>query len=379
MSATRDAKPSGSRASGGRKPSIPNARATLHGSSDTRVNSSRNEGWPESGKASALGWTIGERIVCAWPHRSGTEPRVDNACARARLRNPFDPARTSAVGAGSSGCSRTGITATWAPHRSMLRWPTRWRPRASARAGEDGDDAIDERVCLARVAANRDGGGDDAARGGARGSSAEASGLARGPRWAAEGDAGRCAGRSSRGSPRARPPRRFFLRSRRSASPPGDKARRADAPRHAAAVGSRAATVREACAEVRPVEGGSFGGVDVSCRTTAVASRMGASGVVVVGRGAPLRVPRDVFLGEGNAAGAPRPGRNRGGRAWRRARAARSDVHARDGSSMKTRARARPCRFGAGLLVARIWRGFRALPPRASLSRIRARVASRCA
>ena len=46
--------------------------------------------------------------------------------------------------------------------------------------------------------------------------------------------------------------------------------------------------------------GGSFGGVNVSCRTTAVASRMRRErGVVVVGRGAPLQVPRDVFLGEG--------------------------------------------------------------------------------
>ena len=241
--------------------------------------------------------------MCAWPHRSGTEPRVDNACARARLRNPFDPARTSAVGAGSSGCSRTGITATWAPHRSMLRWPTRWRPRASARAGEDGDDAIDERVCLARVAANRDGGGDDAARGGARGSSAEASGLARGPRWAAEGDAGRCAGRSSRGSPRARPPRRFFLRSRRSASPPGDKARARGPPPRATPPpsGLEPRRFEGACAPRCALSrGGSFGGVNVSCRTTAVASRMRRErGVVVVGRGAPLQVPRDVFLGEG--------------------------------------------------------------------------------
>ena len=53
-------------------------------------------------------------------------------------------------------------------------------------------------------------------------------------------------------------------------------------------------------AEVRPVEGGSFGGVNVSCRTNAVASRMRRErGVVVVGRRAPLQVPRDVFLGEG--------------------------------------------------------------------------------
>ena len=236
--------------------------------------------------------------MCAWPHRSGTEPRVDNACARARLRNPFDPARTSAVGAGSSGCSRTGITATWAPHRSMLRWPTRWRPRASARAGEDGDDAIDERVCLARVAANRDGGGDDAARGGARGSSAAASGLARGPRWAAEGDAGRCAGRSSRGSPRARPPRhsscgRVGRRRRR-----GTRRARADRPR---APRRRRRVRRDGSrgrrAEVRPVEG-VVRGVNVGCRTTATVADEARAGS---GRRRPWRTsasPARVFLGE---------------------------------------------------------------------------------